>query len=54
MEASTISMEKVLYVFQLFVGKYKWFFFATVIFVYIFTAYKSSGFHQPDEHFQII
>lgn len=31
----------------------KWFLFAVVIF-YLFVAYNSTGYHNPDEHFQII
>jgi len=30
------------------------YFILFITIIYCFTAYNSSGFHQPDEHFQII
>lgn len=41
-------------VFNLRIEKYKGLFFFAVVFLYAFIAYKSSGFHHPDEHFQVI
>lgn len=49
-----LSVDKIINLFHLLVTKYHWYFAITVILIYTTTAYKSSGFHHPDEHFQII